>query len=247
MRRAKTAVCFIVFGLGSLAITLAVLPFLWLFVWNGDARRLRAIRCVRLAWRILRWIMEGFRLIDVHVSAEDARTLGTLSSTIIASNHPTLIDIVLLGSLTKDATCIASGRLYKNPIMRFVLANAFVSNDGDPEAMISRSAAALRKGLNLIVFPHGTRNEGGGKLRRGTAHIAWESQAEILVAKISSTPTVLRKGKGWHDVADRTSVFRIELQAALAPADIGDAAKSRNINARAITAKIEDALDILKQ
>jgi len=244
MRKIGVLFCFIIFGLGSVALSATVLPPLWLFVWDGGHRGLLFVRCVRLSWRLFQQIMESLHLIEVRVSQEDRRLLASLSSTVIVSTHPSLIDIVLLVALTKDATSIVRGGLSQNPFIRFVLSNAFIGNDEDPEELIRRSVEALKSGYNLIIFPEGTRNDGVlGKLKRGAAHIAIASLADVAVLKIRSRPPMLRKGRGWRDAGESRSVYDISVQAILKTLDFIDAKKSQNLNARTLTARIKDALE----
>jgi len=203
------------------------------------------VRCIRLSWRLLQQIMVSLHLIAVRASQEDRRLLSSLSSTIIVSNHPSLIDIVLLFSMTKDTTCLVRGGLSQNPLIRFILANAFIANDEDPDKLISRSVGALKKGYNLIIFPEGTRNDGTPrKIKRGAAYIAIESLADVAVLKIRPSPPVLRKGRGWRDAGERRSVYDIGVQAILKTPDIIDTGKNQNLNARAVTARIKEALEL---
>jgi hypothetical protein len=188
--------------------------------------------------------MASLHLIKVSVSQKDRRLLSSLVSTVIVSTHPSLIDIVLLISLTKDATGIVRGALSQNPLIRFILSNAFICNDEDPDKLISHSVGVLRKGYNLIIFPEGTRNDGTiGKLKRGAAHIAIKSLADMAVLKIKCRPPMLRKGGGWRDAGESRSVYDISVQAILKTPDIIDARKNHNINARILTAKIKEAME----
>jgi 1-acyl-sn-glycerol-3-phosphate acyltransferase len=243
MRKLGVLLCFVVFGMGGVTISAAAL-LLWLFVWNGDRRRLLLVRCVRLSWRLFRQIMVSLRLIEVRVSQEDRRTLASLSSAVIVSTHPSLIDVVLLVSLTKDSTSIVRGGLFNNPIIRLVVANAFLGNDKDPGELMDRSVGTIKKGYNIVVFPEGTRNDGAtGRLKRGAAHIAIRGQADVAVLKISCRPPMLRKGRGWRDAGERRSVYDISVRAVLKTADIIDPAKGHVRNAKALTAMIKEALE----
>jgi 1-acyl-sn-glycerol-3-phosphate acyltransferase len=245
MRKLGVLLCFIIFGLGSVAISAAVLPPLWLFVRDGDRRRLIFVRCVRLSWRLFTQIMVSLHLIEVRVSQEDRRLLASLSSTVIVSTHPSLIDIVLLVSMTKDATSVVRGGLFQNPIIRFIVVNAFIGNDEEPDELVSRSVGALKKGYNLIVFPEGTRNDGAtGRLKRGAAHIAIGGMADVAVLRIGVCPPMLRKGGGWRDAGERRSVYDISVRAVLKTADTIDTGKSRNTNAKTLTARIKEALEV---
>jgi 1-acyl-sn-glycerol-3-phosphate acyltransferase len=220
------------------------LPPLCLFVRDGDRRRLLFVRCVGLSWRLFRQIMVSLRLIDVWASAEDRRLLASLSSTVVVSTHPSLIDVVILASMIKDATGIARGGLSRNPIIRLVVANAFICNDDDPHELVARAVGALKRGHNLIIFPEGTRNDGApGKLKRGAAHIAMGGLADVAVLRISPRPPILRKGRGWRDAGEGRSVYDISVRTVIRAPGPADAGKSRNMNARALTARIREALE----
>jgi 1-acyl-sn-glycerol-3-phosphate acyltransferase len=111
--------------------------------------------------------------------------------------------------------------------------------------LIGRSVEAIKKGYNLIVFPEGTRNDGAtGELKRGAAHIAIAGQADVAALRISPRPPVLRKGRGWRDAGESRSVYDISVRAVLKTAGAIDAGKSRSVNARALTARIREALEV---
>ncbi|MCL1894678.1 MAG: 1-acyl-sn-glycerol-3-phosphate acyltransferase [Holophagaceae bacterium] len=222
---------------------MTVIPFLWLLFWNVAKRKLVFTRIVRLSWCFFRKIMETLWLIKIQVSQKDILTLKSAASTIIVANHTSLIDIIILVSLTNDATCIVKGRLFQNPLIRFILANAFIGNDQDPIELIDHAVAALMSGYNLIIFPEGTRGNGEVKLRRGAAYIAMESLSDVLVLRIDADPPHLRKGRGWRDAGEKRVVYNIRVKAILKPQIILNTEKSRNINARMITKRIKEAFD----
>ncbi|MCL1892785.1 MAG: 1-acyl-sn-glycerol-3-phosphate acyltransferase [Holophagaceae bacterium] len=222
---------------------MTVLPCLWLFFRNATQRRLLFTRIVRLSWCFFRKIMEALWLIKIQISPKDILTLSSATSTIVVANHTSLIDVIILVSLTKDATCITKGRLFQNPLIRYILANAFIGNDGDPIELINHATTALKSGYNLIIFPVGTRSQGEAMLRRGTAYIAMESLCDILVLRIDADPPHLRKGKGWRDAGEKRVVYNINIKAVLRAQKIVESEKSRNINARIITRRIKETLD----
>ena len=222
-------------------MTLVVLPIFYLIFWGKKRRRLYFTRFVRLSWSLFRLIMEAPGLIRICISEEDRKTLLSASSTIIVATHRSLIDIIILVSLIKDSTCIFKGKLHSNFLMRFITANAFIANDGDPHELIARCTNALNIGYNLIIFPEGTRTLGGGQIHNGASHIALESLANILVVTIDIDTLFLRKGKGWNDSGDKTAVYDIKIKAILKPMDIIDPQKSHRKNVREITTRIRDA------
>jgi 1-acyl-sn-glycerol-3-phosphate acyltransferase len=76
---------------------------------------------------------------------------------IIAANHPSMIDVVLIASVVKNCTCIAKNALIKNPVLGLsARANGYISND-DLTQMIKQSVIALDAGVHVLVFPESTR------------------------------------------------------------------------------------------
>jgi len=75
---------------------------------------------------------------------------------ILAPNHPSLIDAVLVISRL-PATCIMKGQLARNLFLSAGARLAGYIRHDSLRGMINRSVAALRDGSHLLVFPEGTR------------------------------------------------------------------------------------------
>jgi 1-acyl-sn-glycerol-3-phosphate acyltransferase len=87
---------------------------------------------------------------------QGAEKLGRPGQMIIA-NHPSLIDVVLLIGLVRNANCVVKQSLWQNPFTRSpVRCRQYISNDGSVD-MLDNAAGALRGGQTLIIFPEGTR------------------------------------------------------------------------------------------
>ena len=116
--------------------------------------RLGAMHCFR-SWLGL---MEALGAWHLDLSQIDSlRGSGPL---ILAPNHPSLLDAVLIVSRLPDAVCVMKGSLLRN----FLLAPAarlarYVPNDSLLR-LISRAAPELALGGQLILFPEGTRTLG---------------------------------------------------------------------------------------
>ena len=126
---------------------------------------------------------------------------------IVVMNHVSLIDICVLLAHLPDSVCIAKAAAKRNPFLSAVVRKVFIANDKGGEVTLAEAKAYLEKGVNVVVFPQGTR--GGERLQRGAARLALAAQADILAYRIDYDPVVLAKGQPWWDVGDR--VIRITL------------------------------------
>ena len=156
--------------------------------------------------------MQGLGVCKLSVqSRERLREPGGL---LIVANHPTLIDVVLIGSLLPQLDCLVKIGAWRNPFMRGVVrAAGYVPNDLG-EAVVEACAARLREGRSLLLFPEGTRSMKGGDLgafHRGAAHVALRSGRPLVPLVIRCVPRALGRGQHWYDVGDRPMSFTIEV------------------------------------
>ncbi|MEG3807784.1 lysophospholipid acyltransferase family protein, partial [Aerococcus mictus] len=137
-----TGLSFVLFGLGGIFMSLTVFPLINIFIRDPARRSHIAQRLVHLAFQIYVRFMVLFGVIGVEVKG--AEVLEHDVGTLIVSNHPSLLDVVLLMSLMRRAQCIVKYEIWQNPFMRGVVtATGYISNDDDPEALIERCARAL--------------------------------------------------------------------------------------------------------
>lgn len=116
---------------------------------------------------------------------------------VIAPNHPSLLDAVLMTSRLPRAVCIAKAAIWDNPLMGGGMRLAgYVRNDA-PVAMIRDAAAALRAGRQVLIFPEGTRTPRGqplGPVSRSFALMAQQAGAPVQTVLIETDSPYLRKG-----------------------------------------------------
>jgi 1-acyl-sn-glycerol-3-phosphate acyltransferase len=147
-----------VVGLGSLGlICLSWLPF---------AMVLQRLLPRRLGQRIGRSMASfGFRIYlrilttfcACRLDLSELDRLRGDGALIVAANHPSLLDAVLIVSRLPNAICIMKSSLMDNPLLGAAarLAN-YVRNDG-AMPMIAHSREALAEGAQLVMFPEGSR------------------------------------------------------------------------------------------
>jgi 1-acyl-sn-glycerol-3-phosphate acyltransferase len=116
---------------------------------------------------------------------------------IIAANHPSLLDGVLIASRLPKTCCIMKAGLMRNPFLGAGAKLArYIANDL-PLAMIKSAVADLRAGGQLLIFPEGTRTVGDGinPFMPGMTLIAKLADAPMQTVFIDTQSPYL--GKGW--------------------------------------------------
>ena len=147
-----------VIGLGALAaICLVWLPFAML-LHPLLPRRIgqplgRAV--ISAGFRGYLWILGVLCACRFELSELDRlRGEGPL---IVAANHPSLLDAVMLVSRLPNAVCVMKASLLDNLLFGAAARLAgYIRNDA-PLEMILRAREELRHGAQLVIFPEGTR------------------------------------------------------------------------------------------
>lgn len=201
-RLIATALSFLLFGLGGLCLRLVVFPLLGLLPGDATTQRTRARRTIsHLFWLFVQFM---YRSGVLTYEVTGAERLGRPGQLVIA-NHPSLIDVVVLIGLIRDANCVVKQSLWDNPFTRGpVRAAQFISNNGSAD-MLDEAAEALRQGQTLIIFPEGTRTTPGKapQFHRGAASIALRGARCVTPVVISVTPTTLTKAEPWYHIPAR--------------------------------------------
>ena len=211
-RVAGTGVGFAAFGLGGIAMATALFPpVIWLS--RGPLARKRRIQfLIQTSFRIFIRALCFFRIIELHVSGRPL--LANARGLLVVSNHPSLLDVVILMSMLPRVQCVVKHQIWANPFLRPVVAGAgYIRNDLDPEALVERCADALRSGDNVIIFPEGTRSVEGQAMvvKRGFANVAFAARTDLCLTTINCAPVFLPKGRAWYDVPRIRPVFHVEV------------------------------------
>lgn len=236
VRRARSALAgifFVGYGLGSLLIGLLLFPPLALF---GAHHAMRSL--VRASWRLLVWGGRATGLFRIEIQPEDRACLAAAHGRVVVANHPTLIDIVVLTVMLPEATAIAKAAARGNFFYAAIVKGIFLVND-DPMHVLEESERLLRAGVNIVVFPQGTRTPVGEQrpFHRGAAQIALHAAAPILPVTITCNSPVLAKNQPWYDMGDRTLVWRLAVHD-----EISVVAPPGHAAAVALTERIRDQL-----
>jgi 1-acyl-sn-glycerol-3-phosphate acyltransferase len=151
-----------------------------------------AIMCI---FRTLLGLMRATGLVTFDLGALDA--LRAEPGLVIAANHPTLIDAVLVISRLPSAVCIAKASLWSNPALGAGARMAgYIQNDASPGRLVRNAADAVRQGSQLLIFPEGTRSgpEGMHAFKAGFALIARQAGAPVQTVILQASSPYLTKG-----------------------------------------------------
>lgn len=166
-----------------------------------------------LPLRFGRWlgrqaIMRGFRLYvgvlrllcGCRFDLSEIDALRDQGPMVIAANHPSLLDAVLITSRLPDAVCFMKADIMDNPLFGAGARMArYVRNDNLLNAVLS-CRRELQQGAQLVIFPEGTRTLGYPRnplnpLSRSTALIATRAAVPVQTLIVEFSSPYL--GKGW--------------------------------------------------
>ncbi|MDR2104886.1 MAG: 1-acyl-sn-glycerol-3-phosphate acyltransferase [Deferribacteraceae bacterium] len=237
VRGCLSGFCFFIFGAGALIIGVVILPLVFLSVRDRLRARAISIRVIKRSWHLFIFIMRFVGLIGVKVQSNISIPLSDIKGCVIVSNHPSLIDIVILSTLFADPMCIVKGKLKENWFMKHIVRRIYITNDLAAENLLQDCREALKLGYNLVIFPEGTRSlpNKAPCCHRSPAHIAVAAHSSIIALNISLTDAVLGKHQRFYEVSDRRIIYTITVRSyfpALQDESIPNSLNVRNIMRR---------------
>jgi len=104
------------------------------------------------------------------------------------------------------------------------------------QASVAAAADALHSGLNMLIFPEGTRSRNGrlAAFKKGPFFLAKQTEAPIVPVALSGTERMMRKGS----VAITPGIARVQLLPVIEPAQY----ETREELVKAVRQVIADAL-----
>lgn len=170
-------------------------------------------------FRCYLWLLAltgGFRF---DLRALDAlRGVGPL---IIAPNHPSLLDAVMVLSRLPDVACVMKADLIDNPIYgASARLSDYIRNDGFIGAA-TQAIENLKGGSQLLLFPEGTRTTRPpvNRLKGGAALVSKRSGVPVQTVLIETTSPFLSKGWPLHRIPPFPVRYRIRLGRRFMPRD----------------------------
>lgn len=176
----------------------------------------------RAGTRLGRWVtgshfrgflafLQASQLVRLDLTALDA--LRGERSLILAPNHPSLLDAVLVISRLPQAACIMKAQIWDNIFLGGgARLSGYIRNDSAVN-LVRQSTGELRAGHQLLVFPEGTRTREGpiNTFKGGFALMAKKAGAEVQTIFIETESRFLSKGWPWLKKPQFPLVYRARL------------------------------------
>ena len=208
----QTILFYVLLGhLGAMSLTwnlVAALLYPFLTRAQGVVVGRAAISSVyRGFWTSAQWC--GLMRIDYKALDALSRDAGL----IIAANHPSMLDALLIVARVPRGICIMRASLMHNPFLGAGARLARYIRNDPPRGMIRGCVANLKEGGQLVLFPEGTRTIRTpiNPFRPGITLIAQMAQVPIQTVIIEADSPYL--GKGWP--IWRTPEFPVVIRARL--------------------------------
>ncbi|HUL65064.1 MAG TPA: lysophospholipid acyltransferase family protein, partial [Burkholderiaceae bacterium] len=193
---------------------------------------------MRLFWRT----MLILRLFDCEVRGAEHLAGERL---LIISNHPTLIDAVLLLGLIRNAVVVAKPALAESLVTGPAVAAAgYIVNTEGP-ALVAAAAQTFARGGRVLIFPESTRTPPGQpvRLQRGAANIAVRTGCRVVVVTIRVSNPLLYKGAAWHEMPLEMPRFDVEVRPPFEVGEIVAAHESLALAARDLNDRLQELYD----
>ncbi len=159
-------------------------------------------------WAMLRWSREVSTALGIEAEFFDAELLDQAPQAILAANHLSTMDILVLGMLLdRDYRWLAKASLFKVPFSGWHLKLAghipvYRGAERDRNRSIGdRIHDVVQEGASVLFFPEGTRSEDGQlkRFRIGAFATAVREDLPVVPLAIRGTREIMAKGTG--DVA----------------------------------------------
>jgi 1-acyl-sn-glycerol-3-phosphate acyltransferase len=236
---------FLLFTLGGAAIGWLLLPFARAGGRSRLAQQRRNRQVIFGGYRFFTGALQAMGLIEYRPPP-----LPTLPKApyVLVSNHPTLLDVMLLLGTFPDVTVLVKASWFDSPFIGPLLRGGGYMpgpspGDGDDGApVLDRILETLREGSSVLVFPEGSRSP-PGELRRfrvGAAEAARRAGVPLLPVVIACGPLTLLKGQAWYEVPERAIRYEVKL---LEPMTVAQDVDARAVT-RALRARYAEALGI---
>ena len=145
--------------------------------------------------RLFAWLLTASGVCEFDLRPLDA--LRTEPPLILAPNHPSSIDAILLLSRHPDLACILKPELMGNVFLGVGSRLAGFIRSDPPRGMIRLAVEELHRGGSLLLFPEGTRTTRAplNPLTGSTGVIARRARVPVQIVVIETDSPYL--GKGW--------------------------------------------------
>jgi 1-acyl-sn-glycerol-3-phosphate acyltransferase len=178
---------------------------------------------ISLLYRVAMWITaSGIRAAGIEVQVSGQEHIPPGRSCIFMCNHVSNLDPpIIIPNLPGRSSVLLKKELMGIPILGTAMRMAkFVpvergSRREAAKASVEAAAEALKSGLNIMVFPEGTRSRDGrlASFKKGPFFLAQQTGAPIVPVAIAGTEKMMRKGS----VAITPGLAKVQMLGAIDP------------------------------
>ena len=237
----RSGIAFGTFFVGALLLVCGPFLLLQIIPFRKHKKQVYARGMIRLSFRFFIALMRFLGLI--HKPIIKGKQIEIIDKPCIyVANHPSLIDVVLLGSVLPDATCIVKHVYWDNFFLGGVMKSAgYIPNINGPQ-LLAACQKSFDRGLSLMIFPEGTRSSkaGMGSFKRGTARLLFGSNATVIPIIITCKPRALMKHQKWYEIPNEKLKYSIHFMPQM---KIPDSIESETVlpkKVRAFTKNMEE-------
>ena len=204
-----TGLSFAIFGIFGTILTALLLPVLLLTKETSARKRFGKI-LLKMSFQSFLWGMQFLGVMILQIKNLDRLKSG---GRLVLSNHPSLIDAVILIAIIDNPNGIIKSSLFNNPSMYGLAKIAGLMRNIEGPELIRKSIESISTGENLIIFPEGTRTKVLGQVtfKQGAAYIAIKGGVNINPILIVTSEPVLRKDHSWYKVPTKKPVFTVSV------------------------------------
>ena len=153
-------------------------------------------------WVGRQWVRWIFWTCGITVETDGLENVDPRTPCVFMSNHQSVVDVGALAlTLPVSWRFVAKRELTWIPFFGWAiwLGGHVIINRGNREravASLRRAAKRIQAGMNVIIFPEGTRSETGEmrKFKSGGFHLALEAQVPIVPITVSGSRHLTPKG-----------------------------------------------------
>jgi len=207
-----------IFGLGTLVLVVVFFPPMRLVFHPKKRFQKNARLLVSLSLRFFVRVMTFLGI--VKLEAGDKTAYRNLKGKIVAANHPSLLDVVMLISLIPNADCIVRSSLSKT-VVNGIIRQLYILNNLSFEQLLADCTASLNEGNCIIIFPEGSRTLRNAQplFKKGAARISLASGCNIVPVHIGGTDKYgIGKKDPWTAFNPQEKyIYQLQMKAELSP------------------------------
>ena len=161
-------------------------------------------RNVEPLYRAAMWVAySGVRMVGVKVRVQGREKIASAGTYIFMSNHVSNLDPpIVVPLLPRRTSVLVKKEVFRIPILSTAMRLGSLvpvdrSNRDSAIDSVHRASEVLSRGINMTVFPEGTRSPSGRLLpfKKGPFHLAMESGVAVVPITIFGTEKLMPKGE----------------------------------------------------